>query len=59
MRACCRKSYPLFSVLRHRMPSSPIDISEVTEHALRLIARIPLIQRRKKQCSREEKSAFT
>ena len=27
---CCRKSYPLFRVLRHRTPSSPIYLSEVT-----------------------------
>ena len=38
------------------MPSSPIDFSEVTEQALRLIARIPLIQRREKCPSREEKA---
>ena len=55
---CCRESCPLFSVLRYRAPSSPIHLSEVTEQALRLIARIPLIQRREKRCSREGKSAF-
>ena len=55
----CRESYTLFRVLRHRIPSSPIYLSEVVTQALRLIARIPLIQRRKKHRSREGKSAFT
>jgi len=55
----CRESCPLFRVLRHRTPSSPIHLSEVTEQAPRLIARISLIQRREKHRSREEKSAFT
>ena len=55
---CCRESYPLFRVLRHRTPSSPIYLSEVFKQALRLIASIPLIQRREKHRSREEKSAF-
>ena len=55
----CRESCPLFRVLRYRTPSSPIHLSEVTEQALRLIASIPLIQRREKHRSREEKSAFT
>ena len=53
---CCRESYPLFSVLRYRAPSSPICLSEVLKQALRLIASIPLIQRREKCYSREEKS---
>ena len=53
------KSCSLFRVLRHGTPSSPIGLSEVTEQALRLIARILLIQRKKKYPSREEKSAFT
>ena len=52
-------SCPPFRVLRHRTPSSPIGLSEVTEQALRLIARILLIQRKEKRHSREEKSAFT
>ena len=56
---CCRESSPLFQVLRHRAPSSPICLPEVTAQALRLIASIPLIQRREKHHSREEKSAFT
>ena len=55
----CRESCPLFRVLRYRTPSSPIHLSEVTEQALRLIARISLILRREKHRSREEKSAFT
>ena len=42
-------------MLRHRAPSSPIDLSEVTEQVLRLIARIPLILRREKCHSHEEK----
>ncbi|KXB75569.1 hypothetical protein HMPREF3185_00769 [Porphyromonas somerae] len=46
-------------MLRHRTPSSPIGLSEVTEQALRLIASIPLIQRKEKCPSCEEKSAFT
>ena len=54
----CRESCPLFRVLRYRTPSSPIHLSEVTEQALRLIARIPLIQRREKHRSHEEKSTF-
>jgi len=40
-------------------PALGICLSEVTEQALHLIVRIPLIQRRKKCPSREEKSAFT
>ncbi len=38
---------PLLIVLRYRTPSSPICLSEVAKQAPRLIARIPLIQRRK------------
>ena len=56
---CCRESCPLFSALRHRAPSSPICLSEGVKQALRLIASIPLIQRREKYPSRKEKSAFT
>ena len=52
---CC----PLFRALRHRAPSPPTYFSEVTKQALRLIARIPLIQRRERCPSHEEKSAFT
>ena len=37
----------------------PIYLSEVTEQALHLIAKISLIQLRKKCYSREEKIAFT
>ena len=55
---CCRESCPLFRVLRARAPSSPIHLSEVLKQALRLIASIPLIQRREKYRSREEKSDF-
>ena len=47
-----------FIMLRHRTLSPTIYLSEVTEQALRLIASIPLIQRREKHRSREEKSAF-
>ena len=57
--ACYREYCPLLIVLRHRTLNSPIHLSEVTEQALRLIASIPLIQRREKHRSREEKSAFT
>ncbi len=39
----------------YRTPSYPIHLSEVIHKTLRLIARIPLIQRRKKHRSREEK----
>ena len=35
-----------------------LHVSEVLKQALRLIASIPLIQRREKCPSREEKSAF-
>ena len=52
------ESCPLFIQLRHRAPSSPIYLSEVIRFSLRLIASIPLIQRREKHRSREEKSAF-
>ena len=52
------ESCALFIVLRHRASSSPICLSEVIRFSLRLIARIPLIQRREKCPSREEKSAF-
>ena len=51
---CC----PLFRAPRHRAPSPPICLFKVTEQALRLIASIPLIQRREKRCSREGKSTF-
>ena len=56
---CYRESYPLFRALRHRAPSPPIYLSKVTEQAPHFIARIPLIQRREKSPSHEEKSAFT
>ena len=52
------ESCPLLIVLRCRAPSSSICLSDVSEQALRFIARIPLIQRREKRRSREEKSAF-
>ena len=52
------ESCSLCIVLRHRAPSSPIYLSEVTEQALHLIANISLIQRREKHRSREEKSTF-
>ena len=55
---CCCESCPLFRVLRARAPSSSIHLSEVLKQALRLIASIPLIQRREKYRSREEKSDF-
>ena len=55
---CCREFCSLFRVLRARAPSSPIHLSEVLKQALRLIASIPLIQRREKYRSREEKSDF-
>ena len=48
-----------FIVLRHRAPSPPDMPLRSDTQALRLIASIPLIQRRKKCYSREEKSAFT
>ena len=51
---CC----PLFRALRHRAPSPPICLSKVTAQALRLIASIPLIQRKEKCPSHEEKSTF-
>ena len=53
---CCRESYPLFRVLRHRTPSSPIYLSEVFKQALRFIASIPLIQRRKSVLLVKEKA---
>ena len=49
----------LFIVLRHRMPSPPDIPLRSDTQALRLIASIPLILRREKHRSREEKSAFT
>ena len=48
----CRESCTLFSVLRHRTPSSTICLSEVVTQALRLVAHIPLILRREKHRSR-------
>ena len=56
---CCRESCFLFNVLRYRTPSTPICLSEVAKQAPRLFASIPLIQRKEKRHSREEKSAFT
>ena len=53
------ESCPLFILLRHRMPSSPICLSEEIWQDLRLIANTPLIQRREKYHSYEEKSTFT
>ena len=44
-----------FIMLRHHTLSPTIYLSEVTDQALRLIASILLIQRRKKCCSRKEK----
>ena len=41
------------------MLSSPIYLSEVIRFSLRLIVSIPLIQRRGKRHSREEKSTFS
>ena len=35
-RDCCRESCPLFRVLRHRTPSSPIYLSEVIRKPLAL-----------------------
>ena len=45
------ESYPLFILLRHRTPSSPICLSEEIRQDLRLIANTPLIQRREKHRS--------
>ena len=52
------ESCPLFILLRHRTPSPPIYLSEVTEQALHLVASILLIQRSEKCPSCEGKSAF-
>ena len=57
-RAGYHESCPLFRVLRYRAPSSTICLSEVLKQALRLIARILLIQRKGKYSSREEKRTF-
>ena len=48
--------FPLLIVLRHRALSSPILPLRRDTQALRLVARIPLIQRREKHRSREEKA---
>ena len=48
-------SCPLLTALRHRTLSPTIYLSEVTDQALRLTTSIPLIQRREKCPSREEK----
>ena len=53
------ESRPLFIVLRHHTPNSPICLSEEIRQDLRLIANTPLIQRREKGHSRGGKSAFT
>ena len=55
---CCRESYPLFRALRHLAPSPPDMPLRSDTQALRLIASIPLIQRKEKCPSHEEKSAF-
>ena len=53
---CCLRVCPLFRVVLHaRLPDTPL----LSDKPLRLIARIPLIQRREKHRSREEKSVFT
>ena len=57
-RDCCRESCTLFRVQRHRTPSSPIYLFKVLKQALRLIASIPLIQRKEKHLSREGKCTF-
>ena len=49
-------SCPLFRVLRHRSALLPDMFLRRDTQALRLIARIPLIQRREKHRSREEKA---
>ena len=51
---CC----PLFRALRHLAPSPPDMPLRSDTQALHLIARIPLIQRKEKCPSHEEKSAF-
>ena len=48
-----------FRVLRYRTTNSPICLSEEIHKPLRLIACIPLIQRREKYHSYEEKSTFS
>ena len=46
----------LFIVLRHRTLSFTIYLSKEAKQALRLITRIPLIQRRERRPSREKKA---
>ena len=58
-RDCCRESRPLFRVLRHRTPSSPIYLSEVIYKPFALSRVFLLIQRKEKCPSREGKSTFT
>ena len=56
---CCgrvRPSIQSAKASRAQLPNIPLRSDT---QALRLIASIPLIQRREKHCSREEKSAFT
>ena len=50
------ESFPLLIVLRHRVLSSPIMPLRRETQALSFIASAPLIQRREKHRSREEKA---
>ena len=52
------EAYYLFIVQRYRTPSFPDMPPKRDTQALRLVASIPLIQRRKKCPSSEEESAF-
>ena len=56
---CCGRVLPsIYSAKASHAQLSDVPLRSDTQ-ALRLIASIPLIQRREKYCSREEKSAFT
>ena len=54
-RGCCRESYPLFIVLRHRTPSTLKYLSEVIRKPFPITS-IPLIMQREMCPSREEKA---
>ena len=56
---CCGSVLPSIYSAKTSLAQLPDVPLRSDTQALRLIASIPLIQRREKHCSREEKSAFT
>ena len=56
---CCGRVLPSIYSAKTSLAQLPDIPLRSDTQALRLIASIPLIQRREKHCSREEKSTFT